>query len=347
MHPARRTVRWSLVVSSLIAALLLSACAGQQAAAPAPQSSAQQPAAPAPAKPVPIRIGHGVAAEEQLWLMKARPDLTPGQGKVYTLEFTQFRGNADRMNAYQAGELDGGTISANTALFAGAQGLEFRAVASITRESDQGFKSTFLVRSDAGIEKVADLKGKTIGIVDYKSATDLWARAGLKKAGLDPERDVKLVVVPFPAMGDSLRTKKVDAGIFVQPFYSVELAKGGLKVLFDSKYGVPFEEELMLLFLRPQFIEKNRAVVKAFIDDYRKATRYFVEQTGDAKKALVEAKMVQTPLEAFQKQQDPYRSPDPKVDLAAMEKMMDMVVEVGWLQQKYDFKQFVDNGFHS
>ena len=29
----------------------------------------------ASAQPVPIRLGHGPAAEEQLWLMKAKPDL--------------------------------------------------------------------------------------------------------------------------------------------------------------------------------------------------------------------------------------------------------------------------------
>ena len=32
------------------------------------------------ADPPLIRFGHGFAAEEQVWLMAARPDLTPGQG---------------------------------------------------------------------------------------------------------------------------------------------------------------------------------------------------------------------------------------------------------------------------
>src|SRR5262249_14255800 len=35
------------------------------------------------ADPPLIRFGHGFAAEEQAWLMAARPDLTPGQGTRY------------------------------------------------------------------------------------------------------------------------------------------------------------------------------------------------------------------------------------------------------------------------
>ena len=32
-------------------------------------------------EPTPIRFGRGFAAEEQVWLMSARPDLAPNQGK--------------------------------------------------------------------------------------------------------------------------------------------------------------------------------------------------------------------------------------------------------------------------
>lgn len=333
-----------VVTACLVFGLAVPGCGGRQV--PTSQPGESRPTESV--KPVPIRIGHGMAAEEQLWLMKARPDLTPNQGKVYTLEFTIFRANADRLNAYQAGELDGGTISANTALFAAAQGLDFRLVASISREAAKPgtFLSTFMVREDSPIKAVTDLKGKTVGIVDYKSSTDLWARGAIRKAGLDPNKDVKLVVVPFPAMGDAVRTKKVDAGVFVQPFYTFEMQKGGLRQLFNSKDGVPFDEELMLIFLKPEFVAKNPAVVKAFIEDYRKANDFYIKNTKEAKKALVEKKMVDLPLELYQRMSDWYRSPDPRVDTESMEQMMDMVQKVGWLDHAYDFKKYVDNSFH-
>jgi len=51
------------------------------------------------ADPPLIRLGHGFAAEEQVWLMAARPDLTPGQGAKYRLKMISFQGNPERFQA--------------------------------------------------------------------------------------------------------------------------------------------------------------------------------------------------------------------------------------------------------
>ena len=50
-----------------------------------------------------IRFGRGFAAEEQVWLMSARPDLTPSQGKRYRLNQILFQANPERFQAYLAG----------------------------------------------------------------------------------------------------------------------------------------------------------------------------------------------------------------------------------------------------
>jgi ABC-type nitrate/sulfonate/bicarbonate transport system substrate-binding protein len=108
----------------------------------------------AAAGPVEIRIGHGLANEEQLWLMLARPDLTPSQGKAYTLKFTAFRANVDRLNAYEAGQIDGGTVPAVSAMFAAEQGAPLKLVASICRDvtGGRGFNSSYLALADSGLK---------------------------------------------------------------------------------------------------------------------------------------------------------------------------------------------------
>src|SRR5580704_8765540 len=62
--------------------------------------------------PVTIRIGHGFSSEEQLWLMKAMPQVATNVGKVYNLAFTAFRSSETRFKAFEAGQLDAGTASA-------------------------------------------------------------------------------------------------------------------------------------------------------------------------------------------------------------------------------------------
>src|SRR4051812_20596777 len=85
-------------------------------------------------EPPTIRIGHGLSAEEQLWLMAARPDLTPNQNKKYRLKFAQFQGPTDRFQAFLAGELDGGTSPGMNIIFARNQGLDIKIVANLCME---------------------------------------------------------------------------------------------------------------------------------------------------------------------------------------------------------------------
>ncbi|HEU4923701.1 MAG TPA: ABC transporter substrate-binding protein, partial [Burkholderiales bacterium] len=180
-----------------------------------------------------IRLGRGFAAEEQVWLMSVRKDLTPSQGKRYELKQILFQANPERFQAFLAGEIDAGTAPGLAVIFGREQGLEMKIVASVCQEakSDKYFTTTYMVKDDGPVKRVQDLKGGTIGVVGIKTATDLWARAGLLNAGLVPDKDTKVVPMAFPAIGDAVRTGKVTAGTFVEPFYSAEMAKGGLRKL--------------------------------------------------------------------------------------------------------------------
>src|SRR5919206_3593641 len=114
--------------------------------------------------------------------------------------------------------------------------MEMKLVASVCLEAHgkDYFTTTYMVKDDGPIKSIKDLKGGTIGVVGIKTATDLWARAGLINAGLVPDQDTKVFSLGFPAMGDSVRTGKIQAGTFVEPFYSAEVAKGGLRKLFTA-----------------------------------------------------------------------------------------------------------------
>src|ERR687890_2647704 len=82
-----------------------------------------------------IRMGRGFAAEEQLWLMSARPDLAPNQGKRYQLKQILFQANPERFQAYLAGELDAGTAPGLAVIFARAQGMDMKIVANVCLEA--------------------------------------------------------------------------------------------------------------------------------------------------------------------------------------------------------------------
>src|SRR5262245_29234054 len=73
------------------------------------------------ADPLKIRLGIGGAAADTLFLLLARPDLAPNQGKAYTIEYTRFEGTDKRFQAFEAGALDITVMNANGAIFAAGE----------------------------------------------------------------------------------------------------------------------------------------------------------------------------------------------------------------------------------
>ena len=78
--------------------------------------------------------------------------------------------------------------------------------------------SGVVVRADSGIKTAADLVGKKLDIVGFGGGIDVTTRKWLQSKGVDP-RQVSYVEIPFPQMGDALRTSLIDAAATVYPFY--------------------------------------------------------------------------------------------------------------------------------
>src|SRR3954449_12916870 len=93
-----------------------------------------------------IRLGRGFAAEEQVWLMSVRKDLTPNQGKKYELKQILFQANPERFHAFLAGELDAGTAPGLAVIFARAQGVDMKIVSRLWLEAagKQWFSTTYM-----------------------------------------------------------------------------------------------------------------------------------------------------------------------------------------------------------
>jgi ABC-type nitrate/sulfonate/bicarbonate transport system substrate-binding protein len=295
-----------------------------------------------------IRLGRGFAAEEQVWLMSARPDLAPNQGKRYQLKQILFQANPERFQAFLAGELDAGTAPGLAVIFARAQGMEMKIVASVCLEAkgDKYFTTTYMVKDGGPIKSVKDLKGGTIAVVGIKTATDLWARAGLINAGLVPDKDTKVVPMAFPVIGDAVRTDKVSAGTFVEPFYSAERAKGGLRTLFTAVDAVGYDHELLDIFFGEKFLKQHPDAVRAFLADYVAVTKYYLSNMEQAKRDLHKAGFVRTPIDLYLKNADWKRDPNARVDVESLKKLSTFMHEkLQWLDKPVNVDSMVDQSF--
>lgn len=288
-----------------------------------------------------IRVGIGAAVEEQLWLLIAKPELAPNYGKVYKIEWNRFPGADKRIQAFEAGASDIITASANSAILAASEGIEFKMIASLSRESSQGFYTKFMVKEGSPIRTVQDLKGKTIGINGFSGSGHLWTKIVLEKNGLR-EPDVKLVPMAFSAQAEGVRSGTLDVGMFPQPFARMIEKDQKVRTVFTSKDAAPFEEELMLLLAKPAWVKKNTAALAALQSDLVAVTKYYAENPAEARKALITSNMVRIDVDTYVEMQDYYRDPALKISLDSLEKMQELQMKAGFQSKKVDLKCRVD-----
>jgi ABC-type nitrate/sulfonate/bicarbonate transport system substrate-binding protein len=292
-------------------------------------------------QPLKIRLGYGVAAEEQLWLLIAKPDIGTHYGNDYVIDGTRFSGSDKRAQAFEAGAIDIASSSANGVIFAAAEGVSGKIITSISRESKRGYSTSFYALATSPIKTVGDLKGKTIAVNGFETSGHLWLKTALEKVGI-AEGDVTIVPIPFPAMAESLRSGKIDVGEFPQPFDALLHNEMQVSKIFAAKDAIPTDEELIVLVAKDDFLKANSPAIKAFLSDLRAATRFYLERSQDARQILLDTKMVRVPADVFLGMEDYYRDPAMRADVRTLEEMQESQFNAGFQKKKADIKQLVD-----
>ena len=107
--------------------------------------------------------------------------------------------------------------------------IEAFAVAETKKAGRTYYHSLIVAHKDSGIKTVSDLKGKNFAFVDPSSTSGhLFPKAGLLKAGFNPDKDFGRVV--FSGSHDSnavaVQNKKIDAVAIADRILDAAIAKG-------------------------------------------------------------------------------------------------------------------------
>ena len=90
--------------------------------------------------------------------------------------------------------------------------------------------SAIFVRDADAIRGPADLVGKRVSVGLLNSVNHIHAAAWLRKNGVDP-KSVQFLELPLPNVGDALLNNRIDAGWLVEPFMTVLIQSGKVRVL--------------------------------------------------------------------------------------------------------------------
>lgn len=178
------------------------------------------------------------------------------------------------IEALRAGKLDVAYLGPfSYVLAASVADVEAFAVAVTKKTGQSAYKSLIVARKDSGINTLADLKGHTFAFVDPSSASGhLFPKAGLEKAGYDPEKLFSRVI--FSGSHDAsllaVVNNKVDAAAVADRILAGAVAKGVVKsddfqVVWTSQ-PIPESPMVWRKALDPQLKQKVAAALASMKD---------------------------------------------------------------------------------
>jgi NitT/TauT family transport system substrate-binding protein len=128
-----------------------------------------------------------------------------------------------------------------------------------------------VVPADSALQKVADLRGKTIGVPALASGSVPFAKALVASVGIDPEKDVKFLAVGVGAPARlALQQKQVDA-LALWDTLQASLENSGMQV---RRLDLPMVHEMLgqTLATRDDQVTENAAMLVGFARGVAKAT---------------------------------------------------------------------------
>src|SRR5258706_441414 len=130
----------------------------------------------------------------------------------------------------------------------------------------------------SSISAIKELKGKKVAVSALGGRSDLIARVILRRAGLDPSKDVELVAAGLaPARAVALSKNLVQGAPFGQELVA-EAQKLGIKIL--EVKSVPLVTDLLLT--TRTFIKRDDDAVRRFMKGYAAAIQFFVSKRSES-----------------------------------------------------------------
>lgn len=129
---------------------------------------------------------------------------------------------------------------------------------------------SFYLFVQPAIKKHEDLNGKALGITRYGASTDVSLRAYLKKSGLEPDRDVKVLQMGGqPEILAGMQAGVIQGGILSSPG-DFKARKAGFVMLANfAKEGIDYPTTSLVS--TRSTIKKDRETVKRFLMAYSEA----------------------------------------------------------------------------
>ena len=177
-------------------------------------------------------------------------------------EIAYIRSGSTMAQALVAGEIQMAQMGGPAMLAAGAAGMDVTFVAVAL--------NTTPIVIMGNVSKIEELKGKAVGITRFGSNTDISARFAIRKAGLQPEKDVALVQLEdYPGIMGGIASGRIAAGALADPFTDAAKKLGYKEIADIAAMGLEFP--FVGIAAKKSYIKDHADTVQRFVRAYTEA----------------------------------------------------------------------------
>lgn len=135
------------------------------------------------------------------------------------------------------------------------------------------------------INSIQDLRGRPVGVTRFGASTDFTMRYILRRAGLEPQRDVPMLQMGGqPELAAGIEAGRIFAATAVPPAV-VRMQRAGAKILIAPK-SLGFRFPHVGIVVRRSFLAAHRETAKNFLKGYGEGVGLVFRDRERSKKAL-------------------------------------------------------------
>lgn len=206
---------------------------------------------------------------------------------------------------------------------------------------------SFYIFVHPSIKRPEDLKGKTVGITTFGSSTDFSIRYLIKKLGMEPDKDVKILQMGGqPQIVAAMVAGAVQAGVLSSPA-NYNAMKAGFQMLVDFK-SVGLDYPTVSLVSTRSYIKKDPQTVRRFLMAYSEGTERLYHDKELAMKVI--GKYTKTndrdALEAAYNFATTFVERPPDLPYKAVETILTQIAEKDPRAKGFKAEDFIDSTFY-
>jgi NitT/TauT family transport system substrate-binding protein len=275
------------------------------------------------------------------------------------MDIVVTQGDGPDVDALIAGSVQFAATTPNRLLTAYEQGKPLLGVMTVSKRiaincfmNKEKADSLGVTENTPIAEKFQKLKGLTIGGTRPGAFTNLLATDYIKRAGMVPQQDAKVIGVGAgPAMLAALENKQIDVGCIASPTPEIAVSRGKAIMLVNNTRGqdTEFDEFLFaVLYVRPEYAKANPEIVRKVIRALQKANAYILDTPfnqqltelqrnfGELDPAILRDALMNTQSAI---------EPSGKISQRSVEAAEKLLISVGSLSKPIPWESITDNSF--